>query len=105
MWELTGLNSNGACPLLCYYQLWRIWTAQRHKFVQPLVVKALHGQSEQYLTRGVNTNRPSRLQFAQGAADAEVFLVAKQGRVCRSVRGVHLRGLLLLGAFVEHRRS
>ena len=75
------------------------------KFVQPPVVKALHGQSEQYLARGVNTNRPSRLQFAQSAANAEVFLVAKQGRVCRRVRGVHLQDFLLLGAFVEHRKS
>src|SRR5437764_11494771 len=39
-------------------------------------------QSEQYLVWGVNTN-PSPLQFAQGAADAEVSLVAKQGWVCR----------------------
>lgn len=69
------------------------------------VVKALHGQSEQYLARSVNTNRPSPLQFAQGAADTEVLLVAKQGRVYRRVRGAHLRGLLLLGAFVEHRKS
>ena len=59
----------------------RIRTAQRHKFVQPLVVKALHGQSEQNLTRGLNANRSSRLQFAQGAADAEVFRVAKQDRI------------------------
>src|SRR3981189_2906869 len=66
-----------------------VWTAQRRKFVSSLVVKALHGQSEQYLARGVNTNRPWRLQFAQSATNAEVFLIAKQGRVCRRVRGVH----------------
>src|SRR5437879_2158980 len=45
--------------------------------------------TRQYLARGVNTNRPSRLQFAQSATNAEVFLVAEQGRVCRRVRGVH----------------
>jgi hypothetical protein len=40
--------------------------------MQRAVVKALNGQSEQYLAGGVNTNRPSRLQFAQSAANAEV---------------------------------
>jgi hypothetical protein len=45
------------------------------------------------------------LQFAQSAANAEVFLVAKQGGGCRRVRGVHLQDFLLLGAFVEHRKS
>ena len=82
----------------------RIPAVQPREFVQP-PVKALYGQSEQYLTRGVNTNRPSRLQFAQSAANAEVFLVAKQGGGCRRVRGVHLQDFLLLGAFVEHRKS
>src|SRR5436190_22334152 len=62
-------------------------TAQREK--SHFRFKALHGQSEQYLARGVNTNRPSRLQFAQSATNAEVFLVAEQGRVCRRVRGIH----------------
>src|SRR5947208_16439266 len=78
-------------------------TAQREE--SHFRFKALHGQSEQYLARGVNTNRPSRLQFAQSATNAEVFLVAEQGRVCRRVRGVQLRDFLLLGAFVEHRKS
>jgi hypothetical protein len=99
------LDADRARSLLCDDQVRRTRTAQHRKFMQPLVVKALHGQSEQNLARGVNTNRPSRLQFAQGAADAEVLLVAKQGRVCRRVRGVHSGGLLLLGAFVEHRKS
>ena len=36
-------------------------------------------QSEQRFARCVNTNRSSRLQLAQGAADTDAFLVAKQG--------------------------
>jgi hypothetical protein len=99
------IDSDSSRSLLCHDQPRRIRAAQPQEFVQPPVVKALHGQSEQYLSRGVNTNRPSRLQFAQSAANAEVFLVAKQGRVCRRVGGVHLQDFLLLGAFVEHRKS
>jgi hypothetical protein len=48
--------------------------------VQPPVVKALHGQSEQYFARGVNKNRPSRLQFAQSALTLSVPL-AKRAEV------------------------
>jgi hypothetical protein len=73
--------------------------------LQPLVVKVFHGQCEQYVVRGVYTNRPSRLQFTQGAANANVSLFAKHGRFWMRARGGQLQGFLLTGAFVEHRKS
>ncbi|KRQ96319.1 hypothetical protein CQ10_31210 [Bradyrhizobium valentinum] len=54
-------------------------TAQDRKITQALFVKPVDRQSEQGFARCANTNRSSRLQLAQGAADADAFLVAKQG--------------------------
>ena len=75
------------------------------KFVQPLIVKALHRQSEQGLAGRVDPDRPPCVQFAQGAADGEVFSAAEQGGACMRMRGVHLQDLPIPGAFVEHRKS
>ena len=63
------------------------------------------GKSDQVFAGRVDTNRPSRLQFAQGTADIEMLSAAKEGGYGWHWRGVHSLDLLFPGAFVEHRKS
>ena len=90
--------TSGAGSLLCYYQLRRIWTALRHRFTQPLVVKALHGKVN-------NTSSGALIRILRPCSSLKVRLTLRCPSLPNRAEFAGECVALICGAFFYRARS